>query len=120
MGDEGEPRPLAGEEGEPRPPALEERGPPPPRPPEDRGEVEVAAYDVKIPPFWPSDPEIWFMQVESQFAVKRVTSQMTRYHHVVATLSPAIASELRDLIRNPPRDRPYDTLKELLIRRTTL
>ena len=28
---------------------------------------EVAVYAIKIPPFWPSDPILWFKQVESQF-----------------------------------------------------
>ena len=79
----------------------------------------LAPVTIKIPPFWPSDPELWFGQVEAQFTTKGVSSQRTRFDYVVASLSPEYAAEVRDLILNPPTTAPYDHLKEQLIRRTT-
>lgn len=83
---------------------------------EELGRVE--AYSIKIPPFWPSDPQVWFIQVEVQFAARGITAQQTKYHHIVASLSPEIATEIRDLLLKTPEDHPSDVLKEKLIERT--
>ena len=76
------------------------------------------AVSVKLPPFWPSDPEIWFAQVEATFTTRRITSEKTRFDYVIASLSPEVNTEIRDLILKPPETTPYQVLKEQLIRRT--
>ena len=38
--------------------------------------------------------------------------------YVVASLSPALATEIRDLILKPPGENPYNTIKEQLTKRT--
>ena len=79
----------------------------------------IATANLKLPPFWSSDPEVWFQQVKAQFRRRHITAQRTNFDHVVASLSAEFATEVRDLIIQPPADAPYDSLREQLIKRTT-
>lgn len=78
----------------------------------------VAAVSIKLPPFWPADPEVWFAQVEAQFTTRGITTQKTRFDHVISSLNPEFAMEVRDLLLKPPAATPYDTLKTELIKCT--
>ncbi|XP_064482830.1 uncharacterized protein LOC135395664 [Ornithodoros turicata] len=77
------------------------------------------AVPIKIPPFWPTDPILWFANIEAQFILRGITAQLTKFYHVVGTLGPNEAAEVRDIITVPPADHPHDALKTALIRRTT-
>ena len=85
---------------------------------DDQGEEPpVSAVNLKLSPFWPSDPHIWFAQVEVQFATRGITVQKTKFEYVIASLSPEFAMEIRDIILKPPEEEPYDKLKQSLIQR---
>ena len=80
--------------------------------------ASVSTVTVKIPPFWPVDPQVWFAQVEAQFSMQNTTSQRTKFDHVVAALAPEFATEVRELLLQPPADTPYNVLRTQLIKRT--
>ena len=78
----------------------------------------LAAVSIKLPPFWPADPEVWFAQIEAQFTTRGIISQKTRFDYVVSSLSPEFAVEVRDLLLRPPDKALYNTLKAKLVRHT--
>ena len=75
---------------------------------------------LKLPPFWPPDPEVWFAQVEAQFTTRYIRVQRTNFDYIVASLAQEFATYVRDLNLRPTADNPYDTLKEQFIKRTTI
>ncbi|KAH6919388.1 hypothetical protein HPB50_029624 [Hyalomma asiaticum] len=73
----------------------------------------VAGLKVKLPPFSTSDPALWFVQVESQFAASRITADTTKYDHVAANIPPATASEVRGIMLAPLADDARRVLRHL-------
>uniref|UniRef100_A0A6P7GDG0 Uncharacterized protein LOC114336780 n=1 Tax=Diabrotica virgifera virgifera TaxID=50390 RepID=A0A6P7GDG0_DIAVI len=69
---------------------------------------------VKIPPFWPKYPEIWFLQVENQFTLANITSDATKFNYIVANLDTAYILEVRDIIVSPTANREQQKIKRLL------
>lgn len=70
---------------------------------------------LKLPTFWTSRPEIWFTQVEAQFATRQITSDETKFNYVVAALDNTTAAEVESLLLHPPSTDRYQALKSALI-----
>ena len=79
----------------------------------------TAAVSIKLPPYWSNNPALWFSQVEAQFTTHGITSETTKYAHVVGSLQPEVAQEVRDLLINTPAKNPYTRLKSELVKRTS-
>ena len=76
--------------------------------------VGAAAVSVKLPDFWPRSPTTWFTQAEAQFRVAAITSDETKYYHIVAKLDQQTAIRISDLLENPPETDKYTGLKARL------
>jgi hypothetical protein len=77
----------------------------------------VSAVSLKLPSFWTTRPEVWFKQVEAQFATRSppITADLTQFNYVVAALDSATAGEVEAVILNPPTNNKYEALKSDLI-----
>ncbi|XP_045783658.1 uncharacterized protein LOC123879808 [Maniola jurtina] len=72
---------------------------------------------IRIPPFWPEDPELWFAQIEGQFEIAGVVSENTKFFYITSSLSNQYSKEVKDIITSPPESNRYTKLKEELIKR---
>ena len=75
---------------------------------------------LKLPVFWPDSCESWFINAESQFHLKNITSSVTKFHHVVASLPQNEINNVVDIIRNPSATDPYGVLKAHLLQTHSL
>ena len=89
------------------------------QPGEQQAQLQVSAVQIELPPFWPKDPALWFAQVEAQFRTRGVTVSKTKFDYVVSCLDPEFATEVRDLLLNPPAEEPYEALKAQLTKQTS-
>ena len=74
----------------------------------------------RIATFYTSDVELWFNQIETQFALHQINDDDERYSLTCAALSGEIASDVRDVLLQPFRSNKYDSLKAILIERRGL
>lgn len=81
---------------------------------EQQSELNRVAF--RAPPFWKANPAVWFNQIESQFFTAGITSDKTKYHHVVASIESDVLSQVSDLVSTPPATDMYVTLKDRLIK----
>ncbi|XP_013171887.1 PREDICTED: uncharacterized protein LOC106120962 [Papilio xuthus] len=81
--------------------------------------AHVCKVGIRIPPFWPEEPEIWFAQVEGQFSIAGITSDSTKFNYAIGQLGNVYSKEVKDLIINPPSTNKFEKLKTELIKRLT-
>ena len=74
----------------------------------------------RIATFYASDVELWFNQIETQFALHQIEDDDERYSLTCAALAGEIASDVRDVLLQPFRSNKYDSLKAILIERRGL
>ena len=82
------------------------------------GRVLAAAVSLKLPVFWSTDPDLWFLQVEAQFNTRQppITADRTKFDHVLAALDTSVCREVASVIRRPPEQGKYVALKDALVK----
>lgn len=82
--------------------------------------AQVCKVSVKLPPFWSHAPAVWFGHVEAQFHLAGITSDTTMYCHLLSQIDSKLATEVEDIVTNPPKDGKYQLLKETIIKRVSV
>ncbi|KAH9639461.1 hypothetical protein HF086_005406 [Spodoptera exigua] len=72
---------------------------------------------IKVPPFSPEDPELWFALLEGQFCTYDITDDVIKFNNVTNNLSVEYGKTVKDIILNPPARNRYDKIKSELIKR---
>lgn len=76
----------------------------------DESSASVSHVAVKVVPFYRKNPEIWFTQLEAQFALAKVTCAKTQYFHALTALPEDVASKL-----TVSASTDYNSLKEQVL-----
>ena len=87
---------------------------------QEPGNPVISRVGIHLPPFNSADPQLWFVIADNTFRSANITTEATKYQHVVAHLGPEFSGEVKDLIINTPPTNPFTTLKDELIRRLSL
>jgi hypothetical protein len=76
---------------------------------DQNNEVSTAVYRVavRLPPFCPDRPAVWFGQAEAQFELAGITQQRTKFYYVVSQLNQQQAAEVEDIITARTDHEPY-------------
>ena len=77
--------------------------------------TETNAVAIKLPTFWAQQPEVWFLQAEAQFHIRKITDGTTKYYHVVAALDQETSGRVLDTLSAPPANNKYTNLKQRLL-----
>lgn len=74
----------------------------------------LARIAFRAPPFWKNNAELWFLQLESNFVIAGISSELTKFHSVVSVLDSEVMTYVSDIVRNPPAD-AYSKLKSRIV-----
>lgn len=77
-------------------------------------EAEAHVVSIKIPPFWPEKPDIWFYQVEAQFQINKISTEETKFNYLISQLEPRYVETIWDIIRDSKPNK-YSVAKERLL-----
>ncbi|XP_072933293.1 uncharacterized protein [Epargyreus clarus] len=81
---------------------------------------EVFRVGVRVPPFYPDDPDLWFAQLESQFVLSNVTSDSTKFYYAISQLEHVYAAQVKDILCTPPATGKFEKLKTELVKRLSV
>lgn len=77
--------------------------------------TEVARVSVRVPPFWADSPEIWFAQIEAQFAASNITTDNSKFTTIIGNIESKVLTQVSEAVLNPPQTEKYENLKKQII-----
>lgn len=86
----------------------------------------VGSANLKLPSFYNKYPCQWFAIAETQFRIRNVNNENSKYECLMLALSQDLIASVFDIIQsindnwNNPNSTPYTTLKEALLERNSL
>ena len=72
---------------------------------------------VRLPKFWTKNPMFYFHQVEQRFLLRNITNDDTKYALIIDSLSEEDGEKIQSLLRSPPTENKYGTLKSKLLQK---
>lgn len=84
---------------------------------EPASDARICGLTSKVPAFWPRNPKGWFRRVEALFKTSNITTEMTKYTHLISALDEEYASVIDDILDDLDNDGKYTRVKEALIQR---
>lgn len=79
--------------------------------------VNKTRTNLRVPPFDPDEPEIWFALLEGQFEANGITSDRVKFTNVTNNLDIQHSRAVKDIILNPPAENRYQRIKTELVKR---
>jgi hypothetical protein len=71
---------------------------------------------VKLPPFWTTNPQFWFMSAEGSVQLRNIVDEESRFYNCLHTLLEATVSLIADLVEADPLPaNPYTELSRRLL-----
>jgi hypothetical protein len=80
----------------------------------------IERVSIKIPEVWITNIDLWFHQVEAQFANLQVVNSLTKFNYIVGAFLQHMSRHVRELIERPPAQDQYNVLKTSLIKKLGL
>ena len=79
--------------------------------------AETNAVALKLPPFYKSNPAMWFNQVEAQFTIRNptITDDNTNFAYFLSVIPADIAELMEFAVENATEGEKYSSLKAALI-----
>ena len=57
---------------------------------------EVQAVSVKLPPFWPRQPDLWLNTVEATFSLRGIKDDQTKFEYTLTVRDAAAQERVAD------------------------
>lgn len=77
--------------------------------------LETHVVNLKLPTFCRTDPRLWFVQIEAQFAIAKIRADDTKFNYVISAIDTEILMQVADYVEDPPNINKYNGLKTKLI-----